>query len=333
MQRARCANPAPIRYGLIDSLLVNTLAVVFLTEILSFFHQLNKAGATLTWSGVAICFTGWAVVQRNRGGKLARLQWGRLAAFDRRCLLATSAILGLTLLTALLYPPNNFDSLTYHMGRIGHWLQQRSVQPFATHIERQIYQPPLAEWVILHTMLLNGSDLWANTVQWLAGVGCLVALSLLTRQMGGTCSQQVATVFVAVTIPMFILQASSTQNDLVVSFYLILVALYLLRYYQHRQIANIVWASLALGFAFLSKGTAYLFSAPLLLTWGVMELRRLFFFDRHEASAKRFLRRLVLPALLLVVLSLGLNAGHYWRNFLVYANPLTDARMEGDYKN
>ncbi|RYF70097.1 MAG: hypothetical protein EOO39_16350, partial [Cytophagaceae bacterium] len=158
MQRARWANPAPIRYGFVDSLLVNTLAVVFLTEILSFFHQLNKAGATLTWSGIAICFTGWAVVQRKKGRKLTRLQWDRLAAFDRRCLLATSALLGLTLLTALLYPPNNFDSLTYHMGRIGHWLQQQSVQPFATHIERQIYQPPLAEWVILHTMLLSGSD-------------------------------------------------------------------------------------------------------------------------------------------------------------------------------
>ncbi|AKD56142.1 ArnT family glycosyltransferase [Spirosoma radiotolerans] len=331
--RARFVNPAPIRYGLIDSLLVNTGAVVFLTETLSFVHQLNYAKVGLTWSGVAISFTAWAIVQHRRGGKFAGLSWNRLSTFERQCLIVTSAILGLTLLTALLYPPNNFDSLTYHMGRIGHWLQQQRIQPFATHIERQIYQPPLAEWTIMHTMLLSHSDLWANPVQWLAGVGCLVGLSLLTQQMGGSRSLQMATVFMAVTIPMFILQASSTQNDLVASFYLILVALYLLRYYQHRQIVNIVWASLALGFALLTKGTAYLFSAPLLLTWGIMELRRLFIENRRGAVANRFFYKLVVPTWLLVGISLGLNTGHYLRNFLVYAHPLTNTQLEGNYTN
>ncbi|GAB3769787.1 hypothetical protein GCM10028818_06500 [Spirosoma horti] len=185
----------------------------------------------------------------------------------------------------------------------------------------------------MHTMLLSQSDLWANVVQWLAGVGCLVGLSLLTQQMGGSRSLQIATVFVAGTIPMFILQASSTQNDLVVSFYLILLGLYLLRYYQHRQIASIVWAGLALGFAWLSKGTAYLFSAPLLLTWGLMEIRHLLFVDRSSAIANQFAYKLALPTVLLVLIGLGLNAGHYSRNVLVYAHPLTNAQLEGDYTN
>lgn len=331
--RARCANPAPIRNGFIDSLLVNTLVVVILTEALSVFHQLNDNRVGLVWTGVAISFTGWAIIQHHSGKKLVGLHLTHLTRFERRCLVVTSVILALTLLTAFLYPPNNYDSLTYHMGRIGHWMQQQGVQPFATHIEREIYQPPLAEWVILHTLLLSGSDLWANTVQWLAGVGCLVALSLLTKQIGGSRSLQIATVLVAATIPMFILQSSSTQNDLVVAFYLILVGFFLLRYYQNRHIASIVWAGLALGFALLSKGTAYLFSAPLLLTWGIMELRRHLFISKPGISTYRSLHKLALSVLLLIGMSLGLNAGHYARNLSIYGHPLTNAQLEGDYKN
>jgi 4-amino-4-deoxy-L-arabinose transferase-like glycosyltransferase len=237
-------------------------------------------------------------------------------------------VFSLTLFTALVYPPNNNDSLTYHMGRIGHWMQQQSVRPFATHIERQLYQPPLSEWIILHTMLLSGDDWFANAVQWVAALGCCLELSLLSRMLGGNRKVQLATAFASATIPMVVLQASSTQNDLVVSYYVIALAICLLRYYQGRQTTDLLWAGLALGFALLTKGTAYLFTAPLIAAWSIAELIRL--------SRGRWAVNIVSLAgagLVVVGIALMINAGHYVRNLSVYGHPLTDPKEQLVYVN
>ena len=333
VQLARRGESAPIRCGLIESLLISTLVVVVLTESLTWSSSLNQTNLGFAWSIAAICSIVWATYQHRRGPLLIRFSWVSLSRVEQQLLGITTVVLSLTLLTSFLYPPNNFDSLTYHMGRVAHWLQQQSVQPFATHIERQLYQPPLAEWIILHTVILNQSDLWANAVQWVAGIGCLAGVSLLARQLAGSRLVQVAAVFMAATLPMVILQASSTQNDVVVSFYLLGSALYLLRYYRERRVQHILWAGLALGFAWLTKGTAYLLSAPLLLTWGVLEVVRLVQ-SRHRTGA--FIRAaftLTVPALLLVVIGVGLNMGHYARNMSVYDHPLTDTQIQNDYVN
>lgn len=333
VRQVRFASRSPIRTGLLKALLVNTAAVVVLTELLSIASLLNEPNLGLAWGALALCFTGWAVFQSRQGGRLSRPSWTGFSSFERQLLAITAVILSLTLLTAILYPPNNFDSLTYHMGRVAHWVQQASIQPYATHIERQLYQPPLAEWFILHTVILSQSDVWANVVQWVSGLGCLIGLSLVAQQIGGSRLVQIATVFMAATIPMVILQLSSTQNDVVGSFYLIVTALYLIRYYQYRGLENIIWAGLGLGFAFLTKGTAYLFGAPLLLAWGLLEVRRLVCFEGRGMAGIRYIYTLILPVGILVSLSLGLNAGHYARNMQVYGHPLTDVHTQEVYVN
>lgn len=330
-ESARCARrgeSAPIRLGLLTVSLLLTAVVAGLTEVLSYASRLN--GTHLFWAWLVMAGGGlvWAVGQRVPMAFLPILRWSVLSRMERYWLATTAVLFALTLLTALLYPPNNNDSLTYHMGRIGHWMQQQSIRPFATHIERQLYQPPLSEWIILHTMGLAGSDLFANAVQWVAGGGCCVALSLLTRMFGGNRTGQVATVFAAATVPMVILQMSSTQNDVVVSYYLIVLAVYLLRYYRTKRASALVWAGLSLGFACLTKGTAYLLAAPLVTLWGVAELLRL---------PRRGWLKSALPlagvGLLIVGLALAINAGHYARNLSVYGHPLTDAEEQSHYTN
>ncbi|GAB2517669.1 hypothetical protein GCM10027085_04200 [Spirosoma aerophilum] len=96
---------------------------------------------------------------------------------------------------------------------------------------------------------------------------------------------------------------------------------------------SIGWASLALGFAFLTKGTAYLLSAPILLTWGVLELRRLVRVSGLGRGGLRALYKLALPLMLMLTISLGLNVGHYSRNILVFGHPLTDPKLGSEYTN
>ena len=54
------------------------------------------------------------------------------------------------------------------------WIQRGSIDFYPTAIERQNYQPPLAEFAILHLQLLSGSDRFANLVQWFSFVVSIV---------------------------------------------------------------------------------------------------------------------------------------------------------------
>ena len=42
--------------------------------------------------------------------------------------------------------PNNWDSMTYHLTRVEHWMQRQTVIHYATNNVRQVSQPPLAEY-------------------------------------------------------------------------------------------------------------------------------------------------------------------------------------------
>src|SRR4030095_6349372 len=105
------------------------------------------------------------------------------------------------LLIALITEPNNFDSQTYHLPRIEHWIAQRSVEFFPTGIYRQAATPPGAEYLLPHLRLLTGGDALYNLLQWAAGVGCLVVASRLTAQLGGGRRALLSPVFLVVTAP------------------------------------------------------------------------------------------------------------------------------------
>lgn len=62
--------------------------------------------------------------------------------------------------------PYNWDSMAYHLARIPHWLQNQSVSHYATNIDRQVFSPTLAEFVMLHVYALcDGQDKLINFVQ------------------------------------------------------------------------------------------------------------------------------------------------------------------------
>src|SRR5262249_16711830 len=120
-------------------------------------------------------------------------------------------------LSAIAYRPNNWDSMTYHLARVVYWIENRSVGAFTTNNPRQVVLPPGAEYVLLALQVITGTDAFANFLQfgaWLLMVG---SASTVARSCGG--SRQLArwAPLVVGAAPMAILQASSTQNDLVAS--------------------------------------------------------------------------------------------------------------------
>ncbi|MBQ1075688.1 hypothetical protein KBX06_21375 [Micromonospora sp. C31] len=215
-------------------------------------------------------------VAARRAGWSTRLAhaW-RTAGRGERLLAGTvGGLLLVELLIALLAEPNNFDSQTYHLPKVEHWVARGGLDFWPTAIHRQVTIPPGAEYLLLHLRLFTGGDALHNLVQWAAGVGVLLAATRITAQLGGGRRAQLLTAFVLATTPMVALQATSTQTDLVCAAWVACAATVALD--GLRRPAG-VGAMLALGAATgltaLTKTSGLVAVGPLLLLWGLAQLR------------------------------------------------------------
>jgi len=301
------------RRALVKAALVCGAIVTASTEILSLFHALTAGGLVLTWS-VALLAT---IVACWRLGACTRVRlWvkgrGWRISFPEAALLAgLAAILLLTALVAWVSPPNTTDSHLYHMSRVVHWAENASLDHYPTSYEVQLWFPPWAETAILTLRLLWGNDQPAGLVQWLSYAGCLVVAAGIAGLLGaGRQGRWLAAVFCA-SIPMAILQSTSTQNDLAVAFWLLCIG-YLLLAQAPRPVraGGSLWMGLAIGLGILTKGTVFLYVAPFLIWYLAWVWSRL--------GAGGALRR----ALLLALCAVALNAGVWVRNLATYGSPI-----------
>src|SRR5262249_52830364 len=141
-------------------------------------------------------------------------------------------------------------------------LLSQSVDFYPTPFEPQLTLQPLSEYAILHLQILVGSDRLANLVQWLGLVGCLFGVDVLAKALGADRWGRLVAVAFCATLPMAILQASSTQNDLTVSFWLLCSVSLLLRPPTTWTWSDTATMGAALGLSLLTKATAYLVVPP-----------------------------------------------------------------------
>jgi len=183
----------------------------------------------------------------------------------------------------------------------------------------QLYHPPWAEFAITHLQILSNSDRFANGIQWLSMVGSVLGVSLIAKLLGADRKTQIFASVLATTIPMGILQASSTQNDFVVSFWLVCFVVYALRIatnISERGSQDIVaWgpalgAGASLGLALMTKGSAYIYSAPFVVWLMLIMVKR--------NPSKALLAGFVMGSLVLL-----LNSGHFLRNTHLFGSPLS----------
>ena len=179
---------------------------------------------------------------------------------------------------------------------------------------------PLAEFAIMHVQILTGSDFYANLVQWISFLILICLALLIARELGLSHKQQLISAMVIATLPMAILQASSTQNDLVVSSFIMSFALFILRLRRNISPDNLLFSALSLGLALLTKGTAILYCAAIGLSLGFVAL-----------AAHQWRFQAVAALSWVVVIALLINAGHFARNYRLYGHPLSTEIEE--YRN
>jgi hypothetical protein len=333
-------------YGARESVLAASIVwgvlVTVLTEVLSAFGLLRFAPVCTGWAlaaglALGLLYSQWKTDNVRRlfsTGSLTGLSPGLLLLLGCTGLL----VVGIGIL-AFLAPPNTWDSMTYHMGRVAHWVQNGSVAHYPTHITRQLYLNPWAEFAICHLQILWHGDRFANLVQYSAMLGSLAGVTLIAQRLGAGPTGQVLTCVCAATVPMGILQASGTQTDYAVAFWLVAFVYFGLQASfpdvplpecagdkrgcdtrtagsgkrRPSHTANIVAAGAALGLAWLTKGTSFFYGLPFALWFMIAHLR---------TSGKESFKAFVLVTAIVLALTLP----HLLRNVKTFGHPVAPAK-------
>ncbi len=255
---------ATMRENILLSSIIWAYLIVIVSEGLSLFHGISPTTLLFCWSIFSL--SAFILALRNKVF-IAKL---RPTALTYLLIFITS----IPLIIGFIYSPNNWDSMTYHLPRIEHWLQNGTIAHYPTSIDRQNALAPFAELIILQLRALSGSDILYNSVQWLAYIGSILNVSLIAKRLGATTRGQQIAALICATIPMAILQASSTQTDLVVSWWLSALAALSLIWWQESSRSSGIFFGAALGLACFTKGTAYPIAFPFVTFFAVHALCR-----------------------------------------------------------
>jgi len=303
------------RTSFLAASLVWGVFLTLITEVLSLFDELCLPWLLSTWGVLTIFLLLIFSKLLPSEKKTKKMVIPKMSGFLKAVTIGILSIVFLTLITALVAPPNTPDSMTYHMSRVVHWIQNQSVAHYQTNITRQLWQPPWAEYAIAHFQILSDGDHLANLIQWFSMLGCLIGVTLIAREFGADIRAQLLSAAIAVSIPMGILQASSTQNDYVVSFWLVCLVYFLLRFNKEPSRYNCIAAAAGLGLAVLTKGTAYIYAFPFLLLF-ILPLVK-------TKLTRNNLKQWFNYAFIMVLLFTILNIGHFARNSELFGTPIT----------
>jgi hypothetical protein len=341
--------------------------LTIIVEASSLMHSLNRITLASLWCVTdVILFFGASRLARKRRtstspaiaegtvsmGSLASSVWMRFRRWpvDAKCMLLVTVLVGVFLFfVALLTACTNIDSLAYHLGRMGHWIQQESVDHFPTDDLRQIEFGPWSSFLMTNLFLLWGSDRLLNLVQWFAMASTLVVLTWISDRLGNWIggksdaapdearrSRIVAfTCLLAITVPIGLVESISTQNDYTTAFWLsCLFAIGFLLIQAPTNRWYVGAAALSCGLGVLTKATTYMYAAPLILAGGTWW----FFRAKSPANPSTASEQPVTTgraplsvrlhlALLFVGLFFLLNLPHMARNFVLFGSPLGSSEM------
>ncbi len=282
--------------------------VAVITETLSVGQHLTRTAVALSW--LAICVAEFLFL-KFRTSRTSQIETPAesLDATTKWLLAGAGTITLLIGITAVVAPPSMWDAMDYHLPRVVMWMSNHSVRFYPTPDYVQLIWGPWAEYAMMHTYLLWGSDRFVNMVQFFSMAGCLIGVSLIAKSLGANPRGQALAAVVCVTIPEGALEASGPMNTYVLAFWMTATVVFLLNWNEDPSWFNLVCAGLSAGLAIFTKGTAYAYLPFLVLACWWM----------GSVSARiKYLKRAA-PLLLLVV---AVNVPQYVRCYELTGSPL-----------
>ncbi|MFI5905895.1 hypothetical protein [Dactylosporangium sp. NPDC051541] len=246
---------------------------VLCAELFSLFDWVSPVPFLLVWLLAALGsgYLAW----RSIVARPTKPTWPRLTVPEWTVAIVLGLLVLSELVLAVASSPNNFDSNSYHLAKIEHWVADHNLGNFPTVQTQQIILVPGAELLLLHLRLLTGTDGTFNLLQWAAGLLGALAVARCARQLGAGRLGQWLAAAVFLTAPAITLESTSTQNDLIVTAWVVCAAtLALDAREQPAGWANTLTLAGAAGLIMVTKSTGVMALLPVLAYWAFQQIRR-----------------------------------------------------------
>lgn len=228
--------------------------VILLTELLSLLGLVRPAGYAVGETLLlAAAGAAWYLRGRPRPPLRRPALWVGARAHPLVAALAVVVGCAIVYEAVVIFssPPNNWDSLSYHLSRAAGWYQRHRVEYFPAHTARENAFQPNSEMEILYTFVFAGRDTAAAATQLIAELALLLGVYGCARRVGFTRPASLFAALLSATMTEISLQSVTTQNDLLAASFLVAAACLALGETR----TDLALAGLAVGLALGTKAT------------------------------------------------------------------------------
>lgn len=270
-------NNHTITFTTIDVLVITIIMVYtytfFVTEILSFLHALNRISIIIAWIALLLllfCAKFFLTVKLQTEA-LNKTEW-----IFRLIIIALGSYVGFMAFNTI---PYNYDSMVYHLPRVMHWIQNESVEFYATNINRQIFSSPLAEYMILHIELLFGKETFYNLVQFSSYIVSAIVIYGICSKINLSVHIRYLAAILFMSMPIAIAEAITTQNDLLACMWTLCGVYLVLEHIMAnnlnlsgKHVGKTILLAVVCAMCYLTKGTSCIVLIPFILGMGIMRI-------------------------------------------------------------
>lgn len=225
--------------SLVNSWLLITLFVMLQTELFSLFKIWTSLTVAISWLALLLIGSMFIYSGVFRTGCIGEKKIILEKLKEYRIWLVLFLIFySIIIFIAILSGQSNIDSLIYHLSRIMHWIQNKSVGHYATSADKQIRYPVLAEYLVSQIYLLGASDRLANMVQTCAYMSSAVLIFGISRRIGASVKFSFFASLLYILMPMAMAQAFTTQTDNIAGLFLLIFIYVLLDFIQADRLGS-----------------------------------------------------------------------------------------------
>ena len=257
-----------LRLSLMKAFIAISFFSYLICEILSIFNVFNFNYVLFSW----VLINGTIIYLHKEKIKLNMFsifsQKVLIPKKERSILLFIFLIIILPLLLlANFIAPNNWDSMAYHLPRIEHWIQNKNIYPYPTNIIRQVLTSPLSEYMIANFQILSSTDAFSNLIQFVSFILILCLGTLIFSILKINYKGQLLLLLVLLSLPMMLFQATTTQTDLLATFFFLSFILFGLLVIQSddNYKTNFIFLALSLTLGILTKYHIAIFASPIVI--------------------------------------------------------------------
>ena len=157
--------------------------------------------------------------------------------------------------------------MAYHLPRVEHWIQNKNIYHYPTNIIRQVLTSPLSEYMIANFKILSSTDAFSNLVQFASFLFILFSGTLIFSVLKINYKGQLFLLLALLSIPMVLFQSTTTQTDLLATFFFLSFILFglLVLTTNDNYKTNFIFLALSLTLGILTKYHIAIYAAPIVI--------------------------------------------------------------------